>query len=77
MGGGEDPAEVRVPAARLDEQRQVRSPGERHLGACERADAERLRGVCELERAVDTVVVGERKRVVTELGGAGGELLGQ
>ena len=36
-----------------------------------------LRCVRELERAVDAVVVGERERVVAELGGAGGELLGQ
>ena len=36
-----------------------------------------LRRVRELERAVDAVVVGERKRVVAELCGAGGELLRQ
>ena len=39
--------------------------------------AEVLRGVRELERAVDAVVVGERERVVAELGRAGGELLRQ
>ena len=53
----------------------MRAAGERHLGAGERADAERLRRVRELERAVDAVVVGERERLVAELGGAGGELL--
>jgi hypothetical protein len=33
--------------------------------------------VRELQRAVDTVVVGERERLVAELGGARGELLRQ
>jgi hypothetical protein len=33
--------------------------------------------VRELERAVDAVVVGQRERLVAELGGACGELLGQ
>ena len=36
-----------------------------------------LRGVRELERAVHPVVVGERERLVAELGGTGGELLRQ
>ncbi len=50
---------------------------ERHLGAGDRAQAERFRGLGELERAVDAVVVGQRERVVAELDGACGELLGQ
>jgi hypothetical protein len=33
--------------------------------------------VRELQRAVDAVVVGQRERLVAELGGARGELLGQ
>jgi hypothetical protein len=33
--------------------------------------------VRELQRSVDAVVVGERERLVAELGGARGELLGQ
>jgi hypothetical protein len=33
--------------------------------------------VGELERAVEAVVVGERERVVAELDGPGGELLGK
>ena len=37
----------------------------------------RLRGVGELERAVDAVVIGEREGRIAELGGAGGELLRQ
>ncbi len=46
------------------------------LGAGDRPDAECLRRVGELERAADAVVVGERERLVTEVGGTGGELLG-
>jgi len=49
---------------------------ERDFGARDRLDAERLRRVRELERAVDAVVVGERERFVAELGRPGGELLG-
>ncbi len=55
----------------------MRAAGERHLGAGDRAHAEVLRRVRELERAVDAVVVGERERVVAELGRARGELLRQ
>ena len=74
---GEDAAEVRVALAALTEERHVAAALERHLGAGDRPDAEVLRGMCELEGAVDAVVVGERERVVAELGGARGELLGQ
>ena len=79
MRVGEDAAEVRVAVLRLAEQRHVRLSAsvERHLGAGDRPDAEVLRRVGELERAVDAVVVGERERVVAELGGARGELLRQ
>ena len=73
---GEQPAEVRVALRRLDEQRDVGATVETDLGAGDRADAERLGRVGELERAVDAVVVGERQRLVAELGGARGELLG-
>ena len=55
----------------------MRAVGERHLGAGDRPHAEILRGVRELERAVHPVVVGERERLVAELGGPGGELLRQ
>ena len=75
-GGREQPAEVRVALRRLDEQRDVRAAGERDLGAGDRPHAERLGGVRELERAVDTVVIGERERLVAELGGGRSELLG-
>ena len=59
---GEDAAQVRVATARLDEQGDVMPVLQRHLGAGDRPDAKRLRGVGELERAVDAVVVGERER---------------
>jgi hypothetical protein len=55
----------------------VRAVGQRHLGARDRAHAERLGGVRELERAVDAVVVGQRQRVVAELGRTGRQLLGE
>src|SRR3954447_3285006 len=96
MGLGQDPAEVRVSPARLDEQRHVEAlkararalalalvrlcrglAGERQLGSRNGAYAEVLCGVGELERAVDAVVVGEGERRIPELGGAGGQLLGQ
>jgi hypothetical protein len=54
----------------------VGSAVERDLRARDGADAERLRRVRELEGAVDAVVIRERERLVAELGGAGGELLG-
>ena len=74
--GGEEAAQVRVPARRLDQERDVRAVGERHLGAGDGAQPERLRRVGELERAVDPVVIGERERLVSELDRAGRELLG-
>src|SRR6185437_12962472 len=48
--------------------RDVRSADERDLGPGDRPDAEVLRRVRELERAVDPVVVGQRERRVAELG---------
>ena len=76
MRAGEEPAEVGVAPFVLDEERQVRAVGERDLGAGDRAEPDRLGGMRELERPVDAVVVGERERLVAELGGARGELLG-
>jgi hypothetical protein len=66
----EEPAEVRVAARRLHEQRDVGTAGQRHLGAGDRPHPERLGRVRELEGAVDAVVVGERQRLVAELSGA-------
>jgi hypothetical protein len=77
VSGGEQAAQVGVAAGGLDEERHVGAVGERHLGTGERLDAHGLGRVCELERAVDPVVVGERERRVAELGGADGELFGQ
>jgi hypothetical protein len=74
MRSRQQAAEIRVAAARLDEQCDVRAALDRDLGARERPHAERLRGVCELERPVDAVVVGERERLISELGCASGEL---
>jgi hypothetical protein len=54
----------------------VRAAFEIELRAGDRAQAECLRRVGELERAVDAVVVGERQRLVAELGSARGQFLG-
>ena len=75
MRRGQEPAEIRVSAGALDEQRHVRAAAQRHLGAGDRPHSERLRRVRELERAVDAVVVGQRERFVAELGGPRSELL--
>ena len=48
---------------------------DRHLRPGDRPDTGVLRGVGELERAVDAVVVGQRERRVAELGGLRDELL--
>jgi hypothetical protein len=74
--GGEQAAEVRVALRRLDEERDVAAAGQRDLGSGDRADAEVLRRVCPLERAVDAVVVGERERLVPQLGRPQRQLLG-
>jgi hypothetical protein len=73
--GGQEPAEVGVAFRRLDEERHVRAAPERHLGPGDRTDAELLRGVGELERAVQPVVVGERERLVAVLRGREHQLL--
>ncbi len=72
---GQQPAQVPVALPRFDQQRDVRAAVERELRARDGTHAERLRRMRELERAVDAVVVGEGKRLVPELGGAGCELL--
>ena len=76
MRRGQQPAEVRVPARRLDEQCHVRPVRERHLRPGDRPHAERLRRVRELERPVHAVVVGQRERLVAQLGRPRGQLLG-
>ena len=72
----QQPAEIRVSRRRLDEQRHVGSADERNLGTGERPHPHELRRVGELERAVDPVVVGERERLVAELGRPQDQLLG-
>ena len=76
MRRGQQPAEVRVPARRLDEQCHVRSVRERHLRPGDRPHPERLRRVRELERPVHAVVVGQRERLVAQLGRLRSQLLG-
>src|SRR4029079_6108855 len=76
MSGGENPAEVRVALPALAEQGDVPATFDRHLGAGDRPDAGVLRGVRELEGAVDAVVVGKGERRGAELPRAGDELLG-
>ncbi len=73
----DQPAEVRVALRRLDEDGDMGAVGEGELGAGDRADAEVLGRVRELERAVDAVVVGERERRIAELGCTDGQLLRQ
>jgi hypothetical protein len=75
MRGGDETAEVRVPLRCLHEHGHVGAVGERQLGTGDRTDTEVLRGVRELERPVDAVVVGQRERGILELGCAEGELL--
>ena len=72
---GENAAEVRVAARRLDEEGDVRAAGDGDLGAGDRAHAAVAGDAGELQRAVDPVVVGERERRVPELGGSDRELL--
>ncbi len=67
VGVCDQPAEVRVALRRLDEQRHVRAAVQCQLCARDRLEAEVLRRVRVLERAVDSVVVGERERRVPEL----------
>ena len=74
--GGEDPAEIRVALGALDEEGDMRPVLERHFRAGDRPQPYCLRGVGELERAVDAVVVGERERLVAELCRLRGQLLG-
>ena len=77
MCSRDQPAEIRVPLRRLDEDGHVRAVRESQLGAGDGTHAEVLGRVRELERAVHPVVVGERECGIAELGGADGELLRQ
>ncbi len=77
VGCGQQAAEVRVAGRRLHQQRHVRAIGQRDLRPRDGPDAECLRCVRELERAVKPVMVGQRERLVAELGRPGRELFGQ
>ena len=83
MGVGEQPAEVGPPAGVAHEQGEVarvvgRLVGDRHLRAVDRAQAPQVaRGLRELHRARDRVVVGERQRGVPALQRGGHQLVGQ
>ena len=76
MCSGEDPTEVRVALTALAEQRDVTATFEGHFRPGDRPDTGERSGVRELERAVDAVVIGERKRRVSELDGSRNQLLG-
>ena len=58
----------------LAEEREVRAVVERQLGTGERPDPERPRGLRQLHRAVQAVVVRERERPVALLGGSARQL---
>ncbi len=73
----EQPAEVGVSLRRLGEQREVRSVGERHLGAGDRLETERLRRLRERHRAVQAVAIGEGEGLIAELVGGRDEILGE
>jgi hypothetical protein len=77
MRRGQEPAQVRVAALALDQQRHMGAVGKRDLRPGDRPHPERLRGVRKLERAIDAVVIGERERLVAELGRPHREFLGQ
>ena len=54
----------------------MRAIRERHLRPRDRPHSERFRRVRELERPVDALVVGQRERLVAQLGRLRGQLLG-
>ena len=58
----DQPGEVAIAVAILDEHRQARAVVQRQLAADERADARVLRGPVEARRAVDAVAIDERQR---------------
>ncbi len=76
VGGGEQAAEVAVALGRLREQREVVAVGERQLGACDGADAKGFRGLGELHRSVEAVVIGEGEGLVAQFPGAQHQVVG-
>ncbi len=77
MRAGQEPAEVAPPALVLDEQRQVAAVLERQLGAVQRPQPDRLARLRVLHRAADVVVVGQRERLVPQLGSRDRQLVRQ
>jgi len=88
MGHGDEPAEVAVPPRIDGEEGQVpflgalvtvtdRGGRHRELGSRYRTHSRCCRGVGELQRSAQAVVVGERQRGVAEIGRAVGHLRGQ
>ena len=73
---GEQVAQVAPAPLALHQQRQVTAVLEIHLRAVDGPQAERRRRLHELHRARDAVVVGQRHRLVAELGRGGGQLVG-
>ena len=73
----EDVAEVAPALLGVDEQREMPAVLEVDLRPVERLDARRLRGLGELHRAADAVVVREREGLVAVRGRGDGELVGQ
>src|SRR5262249_36780854 len=74
---GEEPAEVPVARAVLDQQPEGSRAGDRRLRADQRPHARAPGGGEETRRAVDAVPVAERERVVAERRGALDQVLGQ
>ena len=77
MGCGEDPAQVRVAAVALAEERDVGAAGERHLGAGDRPHPGRAGRVGERQRPAQAVVVGEGEGCVAHLRRCPGHLVGR
>src|SRR5207247_2393326 len=75
--GGEEPAEVPVAGAALDQEPEQPRACDRHLRADERAQARAARGLEEAWRAVDAAPIRERQHVVAERGGALDQILRQ
>ena len=77
MGERDEPAEVAVARAVLDEQSEVRAVLDRQLGARDRLDPQPLAGLGELHRAPEAVVVGERDRLIAVNRRGGDHFLGR
>lgn len=77
VGPGDEPAQVAVALAGARQQRDVRAVVERQLGPRDGGDARVLRGVGELQRPAQAVVVGERQVPVALGRGGVDQLVGE